>query len=485
MAAFLDNCRFVPTAGGTTDWVYSTTVAGSLSPTAANAVNGTVYKYLAISADLSQMEMGEGAYNSSTGTFARTTVLYNSSNTGTKTPGQSGAGTKISFTAAPQVAIIGVKEDLISIEEANSFTDTQKKQVRQNVYAAPFDAMAYSGMQFNGSLEVDQEHVGNAVTLTNHNFAYVIDGVYVTNVVTGSNPVVSIQQVASVFPGYAKELKLTVSTVGSPTSGDFIAFRTPIEGYRFNKAMWGTSQAQPVTAGFWVKSSVAGSMNLRMENNGGGSFVDVSVTITAANTAQYITATFPAQTTWTGFTDYRNGALLSIWVAGGSPNINIVSSTSNTFEWTGLTILPGLEVPSSTRAPFIARPFGQELDLSQRYYEKTYSYFQVPQNIVAATNIFEGMQQLVFQLASGTISNGSSNGASFNYKKSKRLQPTVTMISPVTGLLGKAADLAANADITASAASPGTEGIRFWGGNIVNTGPTLSLGAHFVLDARM
>jgi len=132
MAAFLDVCRFTPSAGGAADWTYSFAVPGYQGPASANAVNGRVYKFRAESADLSQWELAEGAYNSSTTVFARTTVLYNSSGTGTL---QSGAGTKINFSTVPQVAIVALKEDLISIEEANTFTATQRTQARANIAA--------------------------------------------------------------------------------------------------------------------------------------------------------------------------------------------------------------------------------------------------------------------------------------------------------------------------------------------------------------
>src|SRR5882757_4459187 len=105
MAAFLDVCRFNPTAGGTTDWTYSFAVPGYQSPAAANVIPGRVYKFRAESADLSQWELAEGTYSSVTGAFARTTVLYNSSGTGAA-PGQSGAGAKINFSTVPQVAIV-------------------------------------------------------------------------------------------------------------------------------------------------------------------------------------------------------------------------------------------------------------------------------------------------------------------------------------------------------------------------------------------
>ena len=153
MAAFLDVCRFTPTAGGITDWTYSVAVPGYQSPALANAVNGRVYKFRAESADLSQWELAEGAYNSSTGVFARTTVLFNSSGTGTAA-GQSGAGTKISFSTVPQIAVVALKEDLISIEEANAFTAAQQAQIRTNI--------GLDKLYFSASLSANQS-ISNAV----------------------------------------------------------------------------------------------------------------------------------------------------------------------------------------------------------------------------------------------------------------------------------------------------------------------------------
>jgi hypothetical protein len=131
-SSLLDVCRFNPAAGGTTDWTYSSAVTGYQSPTAAGAVNGAIYSYRAESNDLSQWEEGYGAYNSSTGVFARTTVLYNSSGTGTG-PGQSGAGTKIAFSTVPQVAIVALAEDLLLFNAAMSLTTGQQLQARTNI----------------------------------------------------------------------------------------------------------------------------------------------------------------------------------------------------------------------------------------------------------------------------------------------------------------------------------------------------------------
>lgn len=134
MADFLDLCRFTPTESGTTDWTFSSALAGCQGPQAAGAVNGTLYKFYAVSFDQTQWELAEGAYNASTQTFSRTTVLYNSSGTGTAS-GQSGAGAKINFSTVPNVAIVGVKEDLISIAASNNFTAAEQAQARSNINA--------------------------------------------------------------------------------------------------------------------------------------------------------------------------------------------------------------------------------------------------------------------------------------------------------------------------------------------------------------
>lgn len=111
MAAFLDAVRFNPTAGALTDWTFSAAVTGYQSPAAANVVNGKAYKYRAESADLSQWELGEGTYNTSTGVLTRATILFSTN-----------ANAKVNFSTTPQVAIVGLAEDVPSLTENNTFS---------------------------------------------------------------------------------------------------------------------------------------------------------------------------------------------------------------------------------------------------------------------------------------------------------------------------------------------------------------------------
>lgn len=131
-SSFLDVCRFNPTLGGSTDWTYSSAVTGYQSPTAAAAVNGAIYSYRAESNDLSQWEVGFGAYNSATGVFSRTTVLFNSA----------GTTAKINFSTVPQVAIVALAEDLLPIASVVSLTNSLGADVSTNVSANYFSGPA-------------------------------------------------------------------------------------------------------------------------------------------------------------------------------------------------------------------------------------------------------------------------------------------------------------------------------------------------------
>lgn len=365
MARFANAVNFLSGTSGTSDFTVASAVQGFMTPALAGMPAGT-FKYRAESVDLSQWEEGIGTYTllSPTTTMARTTVLYNSAGTGSAS-GQSGAGTKITFTAPPNVGVIQMVDDILGIDQANAWTEAQKTQGRQNLYAAPLDALAYNGLQINGALDIDQVNSG-----ANYTFAagsvtsQIADGWMVSK--TGTNAF-TVGAPASVFPGYLAELKLTVTTAQASAGSDAIIIHNRIEGWRFYRAGWGTAAAQPLSIGFWVKSAVNGTMPIVIADGAGGS-VTANVTITAAATAQYITATFAAQTTWGGSTTTGLGATIQLYVMVAG-TMNIAATNGNTFEITGLVVVPGLDIPSGSHGPQILRPYTEELGLCQRYLE--------------------------------------------------------------------------------------------------------------------
>jgi hypothetical protein len=102
----LDRVWFNPTAGGLTDFVYSSALTGFQSPVAAGAVNGAQYSYFAQSTDLTQWEVGVGTWVTSSTTLQRTFVEFSSN-----------ANAAVNFSVVPTVAIDCRGEDVAQLAD--------------------------------------------------------------------------------------------------------------------------------------------------------------------------------------------------------------------------------------------------------------------------------------------------------------------------------------------------------------------------------
>ena len=262
---------------------------------------------------------------------------------------------------------------------------SQRAQARMNVYAAPFDAMAYSGMQINGSMDVSQESGTNAVVVANI-AKYVADGFYLA--VLGSSASASGLQVAiTSLPGYSNCL-LMRCTAANPLSGtgDGQWLFQPIEGYRWSRLSFGNAtNAQPVTIGFWIWPNITGTMAVSIRNKAQNRSYVVDVPV--ANIGwQFKTVTIPGCPDGAWIIGNDVGAYVTFSFGGGSglkgvantwltTNANATAATTNFFAatgdiyFTGVVVLPGIEAPSAARSPLIMRPYDQELVTCMRYLE--------------------------------------------------------------------------------------------------------------------
>lgn len=437
MAAFLDACRFNPTAGGTTDWTYSSAVNGYQSPAAANVVNGRLYKYRAESADLSQWELGEGAYNTGTGVLARTNVLFNSS----------GNTSKINFSAAPQVAVVALKEDLLSVEEANSFTANQKARARANL------GVLKKNYLINGAMMVSQENGTTAGTAS----GYVPVDMFQVNVSNAG--AVSMAQVVSTTPaGSPNRLRITVTSAdASVGASDFIHVFQSLEGRRVADLMPGLSTAKTVTIQFGCKAP-AGTYALNVRNGAGRAYVaDFVISAGEANTDVVRSVTIALDPGGGAWATDTSASFLVSWVImcgttfqttpntwtsgtflGTSSTSNFMGTNSNVFELFDVSLTEGSAAP-----PFQVPDFENELRLCKRYWEKSYAYSVA----VGTAGVIAGCETYFFNapLTSGSYQLG--------YKVSfipKRVAPTITTYSYATGTSGKVADLIAGNDINST-----------------------------------
>lgn len=104
MVSFVDACKFRAVSTGAGDFVVSSAVQGFQTPAQAGVSNGLVYRYRAENYDLSEWEIGYGAYTSGTLTLARTTILAN----------HLGTATAVDFATRPYVGIVILAMDLAS-----------------------------------------------------------------------------------------------------------------------------------------------------------------------------------------------------------------------------------------------------------------------------------------------------------------------------------------------------------------------------------
>lgn len=270
--------------------------------------------------------------------------------------------------------------------------DTDAATARATLDAAPFDALAYNGMQVNGSADVSQELGTTGATLASTTARYVVDGWQVRYAHAAGTAVFTAGQIAAAsfpaaLPGYNFAQRIRATTAfSSPASGDSARYTMLIEGYRASRLAWGTSSAQPLSVGFWFYAMRSGTLMFRTRNSAANRQYYTDFTVVAG--WNWIAKTVPGDTSGTWLTDNGIGIVIDIYGAGkettpatagvwgtdlkgsttASDGVNQYSSNNDNTLITGFVALPGIELPSSTRAPLIMRPYDEELALCKRYF---------------------------------------------------------------------------------------------------------------------
>jgi len=299
--------------------------------------------------------------------------------------GGSGTHADWLFSIAGQPGVDGLGAgDMLAANNLSELTATAAT-ARKNIYAAPFDALAYNGMQINGSMEVSQE-LGTAGRNTN---GHVCDGWQLQS--DGISGLSGAIDSAVPFPGIPNRLYIN-SSVAKPSlsAGDFIGVFHYIEGYRIARLNWGRTNPQPLTIGFWTSHSMAGLYSVAIRNNDVTRSYVTTYTQNVASAQEYKTVTIPGDVAGTWLTTNGTGLSIIFILAAGTtytaPSANVwhgahylaapgqingVATASKYLVISGVVVLPGIEAPSAAQSPLIMRPYDQELVTCQRYFEKT------------------------------------------------------------------------------------------------------------------
>jgi len=185
--------------------------------------------------------------------------------------------------------------------------------------------------------------------------------------------------------GFSNSYKIDCTTAEtSVDSSEFWRVRHYVEAQNLQHLKYGTSAAQSVTLSFYVRSNVTGTYACNIYQPDGVRQITKTYAISAADTWEYKTITFPGDTSGTINNDNGSGLEISwflmaasnltgtdstSWGAyadGGLANghaVNMASSTSNEWYITGVQLEVG-----ENASDFEHRSYGEELALCQRYY---------------------------------------------------------------------------------------------------------------------
>jgi len=314
----------------------------------------------------------------------------------------------------------------------------------------------------------------------------------------------SREQDAPAGTGLNYSLKTEVTTADTSLDADQrTSLNYYIEGYDSQQLNWGTSDGRDATLSFWVKSSETGTYGLAvLTQNGTGRSRSFTYTVDAANTWEKKTINIPADTAT--FSDWFQTTAIGVqirwsfgcgsnrteatgsWTAGGTTfgatgEKNLAAISGATFYLTGVQLELG-----SVATPFEHRSYGEELQLCQRYFQKSYNDGTAVGTATTNGNVlwFTSQQWGVTSVPTGPISQGY-----VTLPVELRTTATVVPYSTTTGTANRFVLGSTGSDVTPAAwlqQAPSTIHIGYpqnaGGGGFSNTD---SVRFHWTADAEL
>jgi hypothetical protein len=306
--------------------------------------------------------------------------------------------------------------------------------------SAFYGGLAFRNRIINGNMVIDQRNAGASVTL-NGGESYMTDRFACGDVTDGS---FTAQQVSDAPAGFINSLKCTITSADTSLTGTQTAycFQT-IEGLNIADLAWGTASAATITISFWVKSSLTGTFGGALRNNAANRAYPFTYAISAANTWEYETITIAGDTSGTWLTTNGVGINLQFslgagpdrlgtagaWNAnnnvGATGQVQVIGTNGATWQVTGVQLEKG-----STATSFDYRPYGTELALCQRYYQR-YSYVGIDGYAVAGETLSSSFWWTVQMRSAPTVTFGT---AAFSSNTSNTT-PSISVIAPTSSYL--------------------------------------------------
>ena len=296
-------------------------------------------------------------------------------------------------------------------------------------------ALSHRNLVANGAMTVSQRS-------TSETGQTALDG-YVAldryRIQLNSSGTFTISQSTESPDGFANSLKFDCTTADS--SPNYLVFFQMLEGQDLQHIQKGKSGAKQTTLSFYVRSSKTGTYQVNLRDLDNNRLVGSSYTISSADTWEYKSVTFAADTTGQFGNDNNASLQIEWWLASGSTysggavptawetrdntdraaalNVDIGASTDDDFYITGVQYEVGEKA-----TPFEHRSYGDELQRCLRYYEQS--------NPTLSGS--DGKQTFV-------ASNGSDFLQGPTFKVQKRAAPTMAGFDGINEMDGSSTSL--------------------------------------------
>mgnify|MGYP001254342326 CR=1 FL=1 len=271
--------------------------------------------------------------------------------------------------------------------------------------------------------------------------------------------------------GFSRSLKIKTNTIeNSLDSNEIFHVAQFIEAQNLQHLKNGTSSALPVTLSFWVKSYQTGTYVVNVyKSDNSARHITATYTISASNTWEFKTMTFPGDTSGGGINSDTGAGLQIYWLLatgtdytgddstswtnytnGGFANgqtVNIMSSTNNYYYLTGVQLEIGTQA-----TPFEHISFAENKRLCMRYFER------IDNGYTTGVNNY-------YYFGPGYFEADNNLRGLIDYKEQKRATPTITFSAASTFNAINTSSMPAGTSIA-------TQYI-----NTVNTGYTLTTGS--------
>ena len=234
----------------------------------------------------------------------------------------------------------------------------------------------------NGDMAIDQRNGGASLTITGNDVSCDRWKFQVSQ----ASKLTSEQNDSSGLANFNNYMRITTASAHTPATDEFFIVKQNIEGQNMTLLNFGSSDAQAVTLGCYVRSSLTGTFGGAVYNQAGNRNDPFSYTISSANTWEFKTVNISGDTTGTWQKDNAIGLTLlfslganatrlntagtwtTTYSTGATGQVNMIETASATWDVTGVQLEVGT-FDSNSIPSFQFEDAGTNLRRCQRYFQ--------------------------------------------------------------------------------------------------------------------